>query len=299
MYLFIYNPKAGVSKRDELNEFIHCLNQSNIRFDLFLTDLNYGPIEIMNQVEHDYEGYIIAGGDGTVSQMVQGLYEHEVRKPLIILPIGTANEIAKNLGNVAHITDILSNLENLTERKVDLGVLNNTNCFTFALTFGNFTEVTYKTPQNLKNWLGYRAYLIYGFLTFRRIHAYGLKVRIDDESFSGSFVFGGITNSKSVGGIFHYDENAIELSDGLFEVMLIRKPRNVSQIRQILKGMMSCEYDNEMFVMRQCKEIEIESDTIISMNIDGEFAGDMNRFKATNHKEILTLMDYKGVIVND
>lgn len=299
MYLFIYNPKAGLSQRNELNEFIHCLNQSKIRFDLFLTDINYGPVEIMDEVDHNYEGYIIAGGDGTVSQMVQGLYNHKIRKPLIILPIGTANEIAKNLGNVAHTTDILSNLENLSERPVDLGVLNETDCFTFALTFGNFTEVTYKTPQNLKNWLGYRAYLIYGFLTFRRIHAYGLKVRIDDMLFSGSFVFGGITNSKSVGGIFHYDENEIELSDGLFEVMLIRKPRNVSQIRQILKGMMSREYDNDMFVIRQCKEVEIQSDTLMSMNIDGEFAGDMSSFKATNHKKILNLMDYKGVTTHD
>ena len=64
---------------------------------------------------------------------------------------------------------IVQNLFKGTITEVDIGLSNNDKIVSYALSFGNFTDVTYKTPQKLKNYLGYKAYILFGFLTFRRI----------------------------------------------------------------------------------------------------------------------------------
>ena len=133
--------------------------------------------------------------------------------------------------------------------------------------------------------MGYKAYVLYGFLTFRRIKIFKLQIETDSKSFDGDFVFGGVTNSKSVGNIFFFKDDVVSLDDGLFEVLLIRRPRSIKHLRMILNGLISHDYNNEMFVLLKTKSIQFSGDRKIDWNIDGEFGGSLKSITAINqHK---------------
>lgn len=286
--LIIYNPKSGMTEKNELDAILNYVNENKWNYRLYLTEADLGPNEILGKESPDVEVIISCGGDGTISQTISGMHKNNFKCPLLVVPSGTTNEISQNLGlDNEDITDVLQRLDDFDVVEVDYGLINNDKTFTYALTFGNFTEVTYKTPQTLKNWIGYRAYVLYGFLTFRKIYSYHIALKTEDINISGNYVFGAISNSKSMGNIFKFDEHQFALDDGVFEVLLIKKPRSVKDLRLILKGMIDNNYEGKMFTTLKAKNIKIRSGSIIDWNIDGEFGGSHKEIEIKNlHKKI-------------
>ena len=281
----IYNPAAGIKGDNPIDKIITHLEQRQQNYTIYETEIHRGPIEILKDIQYSFDCLVVSGGDGTVSDAVQGLHNLDLKIPLLIIPSGTTNDIAANIGMSHDTNTILETLENSKIRSIDFGLIDGKTCFTYSLTFGNFTEVTYKTPQQLKNWMGYKAYVLYGFLTFRRIKIFKLQIETDSKSFDGDFVFGGVTNSKSVGNIFFFKDDVVSLDDGLFEVLLIRRPRSIKHLRMILNGLISHDYNNEMFVLLKTKSIQFSGDRKIDWNIDGEFGGSLKSITAINqHK---------------
>lgn len=280
----IYNPKSGLRNNGEKTEIINYFKQQNYEYKLIETKLDFNPTDIMAQYHNeDYNIIITSGGDGTVSETIQAMHSLNIKLPLLILPTGTTNEIAQNLGLIEDsITTTLSRLEHPKYRAVDYGLINNHDTFTYALTFGNFTEVTYETPQGLKNWLGYRAYLLYGFLSFRKIKTYHVHILSKEIDIKDDFVFGAISNSKSMGNIIKYEEKCIHLDDGLFEVLFIKRPKNVKQLRTIIHSLINNDYNNNMFLTFSTHELQVMSDKNITWNIDGEFGGKRKQVTVKN-----------------
>lgn len=292
--LLIYNPKSGVKKRDEYDRILSYLKEESIDYDLHETLPDFGPYEILEMLKDhrdDYDVIISSGGDGTISHTVHGMHCHEFHCPLLILPTGTTNEIAQNLHiDELELEDILARLHAMKTKKFDYGQVDRKQTFVYALTFGNFTEVTYRTPQKMKNWLGYRAYVLYGFVTFRKIHSYHIAVKTPNLNFSGEYVFGAISNSKSMGNIFHFDPETYALDDGEFEVLFIKKPRSVKDLRQILHGMIQNDYSGKMFVTFKASELSIRSSKPIAWNIDGEYGGDKKTIEIKNRHQSIELV---------
>lgn len=271
--IIIYNPKAGVSKEDELAMVLDYFKKEKITYHLFLTEIELGPKEILKKVSIDYDYIVVGGGDGTVSQVIQAMHDLNISVPLQIVPLGTSNEIASNLNISDSLNECLKLADSNNLINLDYGLFNEDKVFTYALSFGNFTEVTYETPQKLKNYLGFSAYVLFGFLTFRKIRSYDLKIETEGNNFSGEFIFGSFTNTKTVGTIIHFNGDWVNLDDGLFEVLLIKKPKNVKEFRMIINGLIKQNYEAECFVIFQTKAIKIISEKNIAWNIDGEFAG--------------------------
>ena len=289
--LVIYNPVAGITKSNELETIEAFLTNNNLTFDLEKTTIENGPSVILSKQNKDYKAIVACGGDGTVSETINGMHKYKYDCPLLIVPTGTSNEIAQNLGFTDESIDIV--LNRLLQNEIstlDYGLINENNTFTYALTFGNFTEVTYKTPQQMKNWLGYRAYLLYGFLTFRKVKSYRLKIKTNNINISGNYVFGAISNSKSIGNIVHYDENEISLCDGKFEVLLISKPTTVKELRLIITGLIQNKYTNEMFTIFTTNKIKIQSKNNINWNTDGEFGGAYKNLTVSNLRKKIKLL---------
>ncbi len=289
--LVIFNPKAGISKNNEREIIENYLKENNYDYEFHLTEIDFGPFEILESLEHKYDLIITCGGDGTISHTIHGMHTYLWNCPLLIVPIGTTNEISQNLGlDKNDLVKTLSLIEEMNYKEVDYGLMNENKTFTYALTFGNFTEVTYNTPQKIKNWLGYRAYILYGFLSFRRIKTYRVQIKSDNARVSGNYVFGAISNSTSMGNIIHFDEKEVSLSDGLFEVLLISKPNSVKELRLILSGMMQNNYENEMFTVFKSKTLNIMSKEKIDWNIDGEFGGTYDEIVVENLQKSIKLI---------
>lgn len=191
-YTVIYNPKSGLRKNRELETIEFYLKREKLEYEIHETTIDEGPYEILSKVNKDrIETIIACGGDGTVSQTIHGIHIFKIDCSLLILPLGTTNEIAQNLGlKEDSIENVLARLIDPEMFLYDYGLINDKKTFTYALTFGNFTQVTYETPQKMKNWLGYRAYILYGFLSFRKIKTYALSISTNDTTKSGKYLFG-------------------------------------------------------------------------------------------------------------
>ena len=86
----------------------------------------------------------------------------------------------------------------------------------------------------MKNVLGHLAYVLEGATRIFDIPSYKLKVTHDGETIEDEFIYGMVTNSRSVGGFRNIDREECGLDDGEFEVTLIRTPKNPIALQEII-----------------------------------------------------------------
>lgn len=269
----IYNPVAGKQRINELQTIENALNKQNIHYTLFITETSKGPLELLSNYDERIDTILVAGGDGTLSEVVQGMQKYKIDAPLQIIPTGTTNELASNFLPDKPLETIVDNLFSGDILSIDVGITDQNDTVSYALSFGNFTEVTYRTPQKLKNLLGYKAYILFGFISFRRIKSYFMEIISSDRIIKDTFVFGVVSNTHSVGNVISFEQDTIKFDDGYYEVFLIKKPKSIAQLRDILKSLKNQNYDNDLFIQFKTDAIEFKSNKEIAWNHDGEFGG--------------------------
>lgn len=269
----IYNPVAGMQRTHELQTITNSLETRNVDYECFITSADVGPVDLLVNFDNSFDAILVAGGDGTLSDSIQAMHILNIDVPIQILPIGTTNDLASNLISSLDFDYTVKNLFNGAIIETDIGLSNENRVVSYALSFGNFTEVTYKTPQKLKNIFGYNAYLIFGLLTFRKIKSYMITVLSEELSVSDIFVLGIVSNTKQIGNIITYESSTVEFDDGYFEVLLVKKPKSLKGLRTIMSSIKSRNFDNDQFYFFKTKEIKLVSKKEVLWNHDGEFGG--------------------------
>lgn len=224
------------------------------------------------------EGYsriICCGGDGTLNEVISGLVESGAGDDISIgyIPAGSTNDFAASLGiptaDLAAAAKTAASGEDLT---LDIGRFGEDRYFTYIASFGAFTAASYATPQNVKNNVGHAAYVIEGIKEFFRIKP--IKVICDDGErvLRGDYVFGGVTNSRSVGGLVKLRPELVGLNDGVFEVILIKRPKNVDELNQIVQALLTSNLNCKMidFFRASTVRFKLPGDTV--WTLDGERA---------------------------
>ena len=143
----------------------------------------------------------------------------------------------------------------------DLGLFNKETYFTYVAAFGIFTETSYQTPQDLKNQLGHLAYVLQGMMDLGKARTYRFHVESDEFSVTDNFVFGMITNSKSVGGFPDITGSEVDMNDGLFEVT---------------------PDTSDMVYRFKTSHLVLESDEPVNWTRDGEYGGVFKRVEIDN-----------------
>ena len=174
--------------------------------------------------------------------------------------------------------------------KCDLGRLNNDIYFTYVAAFGIFTETSYETPQDMKNMLGHMAYVLQGVMDLGKIRTYHFSVETDELSISDEFVFGMITNSKSVGGIMDITGSRVDMSDGLFEVTLIKMPTNILELGEIVQYLNRVIDTSDFVYQFKTSHIIMESPEMVKWTKDGEYGGSYKRIEITNLHQALDII---------
>ena len=103
-------------------------------------------------------------------------------------------------------------------------------------------------------------------------------------------MFGAISNSLSVGGIVKYDKAAVELNDGIFEVLLIRNPDNILKLQPLIDGILKHEFNREGIEFFRTKKLTIETDEDVSWTLDGEYAKGENIMEVSNIHNAITFI---------
>ena len=289
--LFIYNPHAGkASIRSNLLDMIDIFTKAGFEVTAYPTQEKGDAIKATKERSHDFQILACSGGDGTLDEVVTGMMECKKRIPIGYVPAGTTNDFAKSLGISSNM---LKATQAIVEGKMfpcDIGSFNE-DTFVYIAAFGLFTDVSYATDQQIKNVLGHMAYVLEGAKRISSIPSYHVKYSHDGIEREGDFVFGMITNSLSVGGFKKITGKNVELDDGLFEVTMIKKPKNMIELNLILTSLIGRKIVTEYMDCFKTDNLVLETEEEISWTLDGEFGGNHSKVTVTNEKQALKIID--------
>ena len=158
--------------------------------------------------------------------------------------------------------------------------------------FGAFTEVAYDTPQDLKNTFGHLAYVMAGIASIPSIAPYHLKVEYDGKVLEDDFFYGMVCNTYSVGGMKNLPTDRVELDDGLFEVILVKKPVNIAEIGAGLQTLLgqTPATGGSALISFHASQLKFTCDKPIPWTIDGEYGGSQEVNLVENHRQALHII---------
>lgn len=288
--LFIFNPRAGKGQiRTKLFEIIDIFVKGGYEVIAHPTQKAQDGYVKTRELAPEMDLVVCSGGDGTLDEVVNGIMEAEVQVPLGYIPAGSTNDFANSLKISKNMVQAAKDIIEGKLYSCDVGVFNKRN-FVYIAAFGIFTDVSYETDQNLKNVLGHLAYLLEGTKRIFNVPTYWLKVDTKEVSMEGEYIYGMITNARSVGGFKNIIGPGVELDDGLFEVTLIQKPKNPIELNEIITSLVSGEDKTELIDNFKADWIQIESRQEIAWTLDGEFGGDHSFVRIENKKHALDLI---------
>ena len=160
----------------------------------------------------------------------------------------------------------------------------------YVAAFGLFTEVSYQTPQQLKNILGHAAYILEGAKHLRDIPSYVMHVEYENQRIQDEFIYGMVSNSISVGGFKGMTGPDVKLDDGVFEVTLIRKPKNPIELNEILACLTNLIDDSDMVYTFKTSELHIMSKEKVAWTLDGEFGGEHDDLTICNLQQRIRIV---------
>lgn len=281
--LLIINPTAGKMKlRGCLLDVITALSARYLVTVCPTRYQNHAKELAMNAEKEGFDIVICAGGDGTLNETVSGIMEGNSSLPIGYIPAGSTNDFAEGLGLAKQPVKAAEAIVNGTLHPQDIGLWGKERRFTYIASFGAFTETSYNTNQNLKNMLGHLAYVLEGAKSIPKLKGTPMEVHCDKETLQGEYIFGAVANATSIGGMLKLKDEKLNFHDGLFEVLLIRKPTNIIQLNNIITSLLKFEYDGDLVKMVRASHVEFLFEGDLDWSLDGEHAQSRNHATVEN-----------------
>ena len=253
--VIIKNPESGkLKKLPSSDEVYDTLLKYGYNTEIKYTKKKKDATEIIKSLPDDIDLVISAGGDGTLNEVVTGneqrkkndatkkkggrgvvkqnnsdliykvffLKREEEGKSTIKfnianLPMGTTNDVGNMYGFTRNNYKNLEILLKGVKKKIDVCFIDKTP-FIYVACLGDYIDMAYNTPRDLKKKYGKVAYALYGLKQItNKINRYKVRYKIDGKEYTGEYSFFFITNSSRVAGVddIYYD---VKLNDNMFEV---------------------------------------------------------------------------------
>ena len=281
--LLLMNYSSGTgNQKNRLPEIIEQLSLAG--YQVTVAPINPGrklfANDILREAGESFDLFFCCGGDGTLHHLVNSIQKYSLKGNIAYLPSGSANDFAASLYHSRSVTvpQLISAIIKDQHFDYDLCRFND-RFFNYVAAFGSFTKVSYTTDQNLKNSLGYLAYVVSVLgslddLSYRR-HA---VIEYDEgKVIEGDFVLGAISNTTSIGGISSPMFRDSKLDDGIFEVTLISAFNNISQLSDVVNSLVAGKPDGNMVKSFTASRISITFDQPAGWSLDGENGGETVR----------------------
>lgn len=275
--LVIANPTAG-KKSVQANMFaiVQELCSHNYEPTVLITAAGGDATRFAREKAKDYDLVVACGGDGTLNETITGLIEGGTRVPIGYLPCGTTNDVANSLKLPKTLKRAVKNAVEGKPCYHDIGKFGENTYFSYIASFGAFTKVSYTTPQATKNMLGHFAYVLEGAKELGNIRSYHVKFTLNDRVIEDDFIFASISNTISFAGLFNFPKDDVKLNDGLFELLLIKNPKNPIEISNILLNLSKGDYTSDKnMILCHASSVKVETEEPIVWTIDGECSGEM------------------------
>jgi len=275
--VLIYNPYAGRLRRRKhaLQRSIELLDASGITVDSIATSGPGHAGEIARcAVDRGADLILVAGGDGTINEAVNGMAHSDV--PLGILPAGTANVLANELGIGKGMEQAAALLARSIKERVALGRLSNQNddasrYFLLMAGAGLDADIVFHLNARMKEALGKVAYWIGGFSKLGRripeftVHACGREYR-------ASFALA--SRVRNYGGDLEIAPT-ISLLDDEFELVLFEGESSAGFLKYMLAVLVRQHQSMPGITILRTREAAFSAPkkSKIHLQVDGESAG--------------------------
>lgn len=277
--LFIYNPHSGRGLvKANLPGILDVFSASEYELLVHATS---GPCDA-KRIAEEYtlsgtvDRIVCAGGDGTLDEVADGVMRgQEASSNTVsvgIISAGSANDFGYSLGIPSDIIEAAERSVKGREFDCDIARFNGRH-FTYTAAFGLLAEISYETPQEIKNALGYAAYILNGMMRLpemKKIHA---KVTFDGQTVEDDYLIGMVVSSNSIGGFRGITGEGVCLNDGMHELMLIRAPKKIGDLSKAINEVIMHKYNGKYLKYYRAKKIHFEFENEVAWSLDGENGG--------------------------
>lgn len=272
--MFVFNPRSGKEQiKGRLMEILDIFTKAGYDIHVHVTQRPLDCMEWVKARGSHMDLVVVSGGDGTLNEAISGMMRLDPMPLLGYIPAGSTNDFASSLRLSKNMAAAARDIVYGKPFYVDIGQFCKDRYFAYIAGFGAFTEVSYLTPQDKKNWLGRNAYMLEGVKSLAGLKPRHMRVEWDGRVLEDDFVFGMVTNTVSVGGFKGLVNQSVALDDGFFEVLLIRMPRTAVDLTNIVNYMFLKEEPNEYVHKFKAASIRMVSEEPVDWVLDGEFGG--------------------------
>lgn len=289
--LFIYNSHAGKGKiKSLLADIIEIFVRAGYEVTTYPTKQQGDAKLWAQEFGLQYDIVVCSGGDGTLNEVTSGLMLCKEKAPVIgYLPAGTTNDFASSMQIPKNMVKAAQAVVDGEPYAYDIGSLND-RYFTYIAGFGVFTNVSYETSQSSKNILGRVAYILSGIMSLPSVKSYRVRVEFEGSVVEDEFIFGMVTNADSVGGFKGLTGKDVGLDDGLFEVTLIKRPKNIIELQHIINTLLARDLDDEFIYSFHVSKLAMYCEEEVAFTVDGEYGGTYKEIHFENHQQALSFV---------
>ncbi len=288
--LLIMNPYAGQkSGKKHLADILELFCKAGYIPTVFMTTGvgNGYALAKAHTAAHDL--VVCIGGDGTFNEVVSGAIDSGADVPIGYIPCGSTNDFASGLGlSKAPLRAVQDILEG-APKTYDVGSFDG-RFFSYVASFGAFTRASYTTPQNLKNVLGHLAYILEGIKDLPNIRPVRMRFETADAVFEDDYIFGAISNSTSLGGILTLAPDTVDMNDGLFELLLVKYPKNAAELNECIRCLQEKNYRSPMLTFHPTSQLTVTTNEPVDWTLDGEHEPGRARITVENRHNAFRLI---------
>lgn len=287
--LFVYNPNAGMGKiKEKLSDVIEVFSENEFEVIAYPTkkqgDAKEKVLEYLKEDKCDR--IVCAGGDGTIDEVANAIMESGKSIKLGCITAGTTNDFGYSLKIPKDMVEAARLAVTGGEFLCDIGSINGY-YFTYTAAFGIFSDVSYDTPQNMKNAFGRAAYILEGISKLASVKTYRIKAEYNNEIVEGEFIYGMLANSYSVGGFKGITGKDVVFDDGKFEMLLIRKPKSLLDLNEIVFKLLKGDFNSDIICYARVSKVHITCEGELPWSLDGEDGGSIPDAEIIVHEKAM------------
>lgn len=269
--LLIVNPVAGNGRaKKDIKKIEENLKESGFNIQTEYTTIENNAEKIVSKKADNKELILAIGGDGTLNEVVNGASKLRKKINVGFIPFGTTNDFARTLKIPTNKFLLSKNITSAKKKSCDTGTFNG-KCFNYVSAFGTFAKTSYETNRKMKNYFGRLAYIVNGTRKFleEEEESYHLKIEANNQIIEDDFIYGSISNSNYIGGFRMFKNEEVDINDGKFEVLLIKKQKNKAKLLKTYAKLINQKRDNSVIYFKASK-IKIETEQKMKWSLDGE-----------------------------
>jgi diacylglycerol kinase (ATP) len=216
---------------------------------------------------------VVCGGDGTISEVVNGLAGSETA--LAVIPAGTANVWAKEVGIPRQPIAALEVAIRGQARRMDLGRTSAPSgeggrYFFLMAGLGLDGSIAASLPLNVKRYLGATTYAVMAVGQSLRYRGQRVELIVDGEPLETSLLMMVVGNTRGYAGVTQVTSRAYA-DDGLLDICVFQGRHTLDIIFHTLRVAAQAHLRASRVLYRRARRLEVHSETPLPAQLDGDF----------------------------